>query len=317
MSMANDSGNNPVMMVLGDFQFSLNSIVFQEWQRSTGWKWPAQERFGQLDALQFTGLENDTLQLPGVLYPNWKGDIGSLDDLRQMADAGVPYLLVDSMGFVQGRWVIEKLDEKQAAHDASGTPRKVEFSLALKKFDDGEVASDASDILDSVSSAASAASSAATSGTSAALSGFASMAKSVQSGAASALGSLKSAAAQVSAAVTPVMTQAASAVGALNRSIDVVNDLRATANDVAAQVKSIGTVAGALSGTKTLMDKVSALGTHAASATRVVDNIRLISGVPAAATNALNAASTATTGVSTLLASTENAASALLKKLTS
>lgn len=314
--MANDSGNNPVMMVLGDFQFSLNSIVFQEWQRTTGWKWPAQERFGQLDALQFTGLENDTLQLPGVLYPNWRGDIGSLDDLRQMADAGVPYLLVDSMGYVQGRWVLEKLDEKQAAHDASGTPRKVEFTLALKKFDDGETADDASSILDSVSSAASTVANA--SSTSTALSGFASMAKSVQSGAATALGSLKSAAAAVTESVAPVMTQAASAIGAVNRSIDVVNDLRATANDVAAQVKSIGTVAGALSGTKTLMDKIGALGSHAASATRVVENIKLIAGsVPASATSALNAASTATTGVSTLLASAETTANALLKKLTS
>ncbi|SAL03080.1 bacteriophage tail-related protein [Caballeronia fortuita] len=315
--MANDSGNSPVLMVLDDFQFSLNTIVFQEWQRTTGWKWPAQERFGQMDALQFTGPENDTLVLPGVLYPNWKGDIESLDALRQMADQGSPYQLVDSMGFVQGRWVIEKLDEKQAAHDTSGTPRKVEFSLSLKKFDDGETASDASDILDNASSAAGAVTGA-TSSTASALSGFSGMVKSVQSTAATALGSLKSAAAQVTAAVAPVMAEAASAVGALNRSIDVVNDLRATAADVAAQVKSIGTVAGALSGTKTLMDKVGALGSHAASATRVVDNIKLMaSGIPASATSALDAASTATTGVSSLLASTESAANSLLKKLTS
>jgi phage protein U len=312
--MAADSGNNPVMMVLGDFQFSLNTLVFQEWARTTGWKWPAQERFGQLDALQFTGPDAETLQLPGVLYPNWRGDISSLDELRSMGDNGQPFLLVDSMGYVQGRWVIQKLDEKQTSHGTDGTPRKVEFTLELRKFDDGEPADNGSSILDKVSSVASSV----TSGTTAsALSGFAGMAKSVQSSAATALGTLKSAAAQVTSVVAPVLSDAASAVGALNRSIDVVNDLRATANDVAAQVKSIGTIGGALSGTKTLMDKVSALGIHAASATRVVENISLSAGsVAPAVASALKSASTATTGVSSLLASADSAASALLKKLT-
>jgi phage protein U len=303
-------------MMLGDFQFSLNTLVFQEWARSTGWKWPAQERFGQLDALQFTGPDAETLQLPGVLYPNWRGDYASLDQLRQMGDDGQPLLLVDSMGFVQGRWVIEKLDEKQSSHGTDGTPRKVEFTLELRKFDDGEAADDGSSILSKVSSAADAASAAASGSAAGALSGFAGMVKSVQSTAATALGSLKSAAAQVATVVAPVLSQAASAVGALNRSIDVVNDLRATATDVAAQVQSIGTVGGALSGTKTLMDKVQALGIHAASATRVVENVSALAGsVPSAVTSALNAASNATTGVSTLLANTESAASSLMKKL--
>lgn len=306
------------MMVLGDFQFSLNTIVYQEWQRSTGWKWPSQERFGQLDALQYTGLGEEVLVLPGVLYPNWKGDIDSLDELRGMADDGVPYLLVDSMGYVLGRWVIEKLDEKQTLHDSSGTPRKVEFSLSLKKFDDGETAADASSILDSVSSAASAVSGAAASSDASALSGFSSMAKSIQSSAATTLGSLKSAAAQVTATVAPVMTQAASAVGALNRSVDVVNDLRSTASNVAAQVQSIGTLAGALSGTKTLMDKVRALGSHASSATLVVQNIGLLAdNQPSNVRTVLSSAAVATTSVSSLLSSAESAGSALLAKLTS
>lgn len=313
--MATDSGNTPVLMVLGDFQFSLNTLVFQEWQRKTGWKWPGQERFGQLDALQFTGLGEDTLQLPGVLYPNWRGDIANIDDLRAMGDEGQPFMLVDSMGNVLGRWVIESFEEKQSLHDATGKPRKVDFVLSLKKYDDGETADDGASILDQVSSAATAVAS----GTdAAAVSSFSSMASSIQSTAANALGNLKSAVSSVTATVAPVLSEAASAVGALNRSIDVVNDLRSTAADVAAQVKSIGNTAAAIGGAKTLLGKISALGMGAASATRVVENVALIGGTSNLSVSSVMAsAHAATTSVSSLLASASSASSKLISSLTS
>jgi phage protein U len=315
--MASDSGNMPTLMVLGDYMFSLNTLVFQEWARTTEWKWPAQERMGQLAAKQFTGRGEDSLELPGVLYPDYKGDIQGLDELRAMANDGLPYDLTDSMGFYQGRWIIERLDEKQTQHKTDGTPRKVEFTLRLSIYDDGEGADDGSGILDQASSVAAAASSATSSATTTALSGFAGMVKTVQSSAASALGSLKAAATQVQTAVAPVLAEANSAIGALNRGMDVVKDLRATAQEVAQQVQSIGNIGGALSGAKTILDKIDTLGIHAASATRVIDNISLMAGtLPSQATAALATAGRATTAVSTLLADTQTATSALIKKIT-
>jgi phage protein U len=311
--MANDSGNLPTMMVLGDYIFSLNTLVFQEWARTTEWKWPAQERMGQLAAKQFTGRGEDALELPGVIYPDYKGDIQSLDELRAMANDGLPYDLTDSMGFYQGRWVINRLDEKQTHHKTDGTPRKVEFTLRLSIFDDGTTADDGSSVLDKASGAATAATTA--TGTTSALSGFASMAKTVQTTAATALGSLKAAAAQVQTAVAPVLAEANSAIGALNRSISVVNDLRSTAANVAAQVQSIGNIGAVLSGSKTLLDKIEALGTGASSATRVIGNISLVAGsVPSSVSTALSSASNATASVSSLLDSTKTAANSLLAK---
>lgn len=57
----NSSGNAPVMLMLGGFKFSINTAVFTELQRSTGYRWPAQERMGQYDALQYTGPGEDRI----------------------------------------------------------------------------------------------------------------------------------------------------------------------------------------------------------------------------------------------------------------
>lgn len=298
------------MMVLGDYLFSINTLVFQEWARSTEWRWPAQERMGQYDALQFTGPGPDTLELPGVLFPNWRGDINGLDELRGMGDDGQPYQLVDSMGYVQGRWIMERLDERQSHHMVNGKPQKVDFTLRLRKFDDGEEIDDGASILDKATGAISAAT-----GKGGPLSGVADMVGKIQSGAASVLGDLKSAAAQVQAAVAPVLADAASVVGAVNRGIAVVNDIRAVASQVEQQVKSIGNIGAALSGATTLFEKAQALGLHAASASVVIENISSIAGtLPAAAASAMSAANNATKGVSGLLASTQSAAQSILSK---
>lgn len=309
-----DAGNTPVLMVLGSFQFSLNTLVFNEWSRTTEWKWPDQERLGQLDALQFTGPGKESLTLPGELLPNFKGDVKGIDTLRGLADDGVPYLLTDSYGFVLGRWVIESIDEKQTIHDTKGKPQKIEFTIKLRKFDDGQKPDGTSnaglpdapaDILGPVTDAS-------------AVSGFSSMVKSVQASATSAIGQLKAVSAQVTAVVAPVLAQATSAVGAINRSLAVVTDLRNTAGEIGAQVQAIGNIAGAASGAKTLVDKITSLGIRASSATSVIGNITALAGAtPVAVTNVLSTATNATTGVSTLLASASNAASALEKKFTS
>lgn len=306
-------GNMPTMMVLGSFQFSLNTIVFQEWARKNKWKWGALERMGQFDALQYLGPENDTLELPGVLYPKWKGDINSLDTLRSMGDAGVPYQLVDSMGYTQGRWIIEGLDERQGQHDVDGTPKKIEFTLSLKLYDTGDDTDDGSSILSQVSSAASAA----TGANASAVSGFSSLVSTVQSNAAAALGTLKSAVAQVQTAVAPVLSEAASVVGAVNRSIAMVNDVKNAATNIEQQVKAAGNIAGALSGAKTLLGKVSALGVQGTSATAVIGNVTsVIGGLPAAAQSALQTANAATVGATAMLNSTQSDVSSFISTYT-
>lgn len=136
----NDSGNAPALLMLGGFKFSLNTAVFQELQRSTAFRWPAQERVGQFDALQFTGPSEDRITLPGTVYPNFRGGEMQIDDLRAIAAQGKPLRLIGPTGTILGLWVVESVEEKQGAFNVDGKPRRQDFTLVLKKFgDDADV----------------------------------------------------------------------------------------------------------------------------------------------------------------------------------
>lgn len=132
----NDSGNAPVMLMLGGFKFSLNTAVFQEVQRSTSYRWAAQDRLHKFDALQSTGPGDDRITLPGVVYPDWRGGVGQLDDLRALANEFRPLQLIDSFGMLLGLWVIDSIEEIQTEFKPDGTPRKQQFTVSIRKFDD-------------------------------------------------------------------------------------------------------------------------------------------------------------------------------------
>lgn len=126
-----------VMMQLGEYQFSVNTAAYQDLRRSSEYRWKNQERVGQLDALQYTGQGSDTITLSGVVFPGYKGGTGQLNAMRAQAGTGQPLLLVDGQGFIHGRWVIEKIDEQQAVFARAGVPRRQQFSLQLRKYDNG------------------------------------------------------------------------------------------------------------------------------------------------------------------------------------
>ena len=123
------------MLRLGNFNFSLNSAVFQEMRRTSDFKWEAQDRVGQRPALQFTGLGEDTITLPGVTYPEYKGSSNAMEQMRKMAAAGEPYLLLDSQGRIYGRWVITNVEETRGTFAVFSQPKKIEFNVTIKCFD--------------------------------------------------------------------------------------------------------------------------------------------------------------------------------------
>ncbi len=133
---SHDSGNAPVMMMLGAFKFSLNTAAMQDVDRSTGYRWPAQERIGKLDALQFTGPGADTITLPGVVYPDFRGGAGQIEQLRGLARKGAPLRLIAGTGAVLGMWVIENVRERQSAFKPDASFRRQEFEVSLRKFSD-------------------------------------------------------------------------------------------------------------------------------------------------------------------------------------
>lgn len=126
-----------MMMALGLFVFMRSTLPYQEFQRQSDWRHPTNSRVGARPASQFVGPGDDKITLSGVLVPEIAGARLSLDLLRLMADMGMAWPLVEGSGRLHGLYVIESLSETGTLFFRDGAPRRIEFSLALKRVDEG------------------------------------------------------------------------------------------------------------------------------------------------------------------------------------
>lgn len=122
------------MMKLGEYTFSLDTAAYQSTSRTSQFNWPEQSRIGKHPQLQFVGRGSDTLSLPGIILPTFKGGVGQVDSMRTLAGKGKPLLLIDGLGKVHGYWCITSVKEKTSDYLAAGIPQKIEFTLELKCF---------------------------------------------------------------------------------------------------------------------------------------------------------------------------------------
>jgi phage protein U len=128
-----------MMMALGMFVFSLETLAYQEFQRQTDWRHASISRIGTNPARQFLGRGDDSITLPGVLLPGLTGSQLSLDALRMMGDTGKAWPLVEGTGRIYGLWVIESLSDTRTVFFPDGAARRIEFTLKLTRIDDGRV----------------------------------------------------------------------------------------------------------------------------------------------------------------------------------
>ena len=128
-----------MMMALGMFVFSLETLAYQEFQRQTDWRHGSTSRIGTNPARQYLGRGDDSITLPGVLLPALAGSPLSLDTLRMMADTGKAWPLVEGTGRILGIWVIEDISETRTLFFRDGAARRIEFTLKLARIDDGSI----------------------------------------------------------------------------------------------------------------------------------------------------------------------------------
>lgn len=128
-----------MMLALGMFVFSLSTLAYQELQRQTEWRHPSNSRVGAAPARQFVGRGDDIITLPGILFPELAGTTLSLDALRLMANTGKAWPMIEGSGRIYGLWVIESLSETKTVFFRDGTPRRIEFTLTLKRIDDDQL----------------------------------------------------------------------------------------------------------------------------------------------------------------------------------
>lgn len=128
-----------MMMCLGQFVFSLSTLAYQDFQRQTQWRHPSNSRVGARPARQFAGPGDDTITLQGLLAPELTGTIESLDKLREMADTGSAWPLVEGTGRVYGLYAIESLSEGKTLFFQDGAARRIEFTVNLVRVDDDRI----------------------------------------------------------------------------------------------------------------------------------------------------------------------------------
>lgn len=125
-----------VMMALGSFRFSMDTAAFDDFQRTTGFNWSEQARIGTNPALQFVGKETETINLKGLIYPEFKGGFKQIEEMRRIGHEGKALRLVSGLGDNLGQWVISSVTDTQTIFTFAGLPQKMEFRLSLKRYDD-------------------------------------------------------------------------------------------------------------------------------------------------------------------------------------
>lgn len=124
-----------VMMMLGDYQFSIRTAAYEELRRKHEWRWKPVKPVGRMPKHHFLGPDEGTVSLSGTIHPHYLGGLGQIDDMRAVADRGEPQMLVDGMGKVWGHFVVMSLEETHRDVTAYGAPLTLEFRLELTETD--------------------------------------------------------------------------------------------------------------------------------------------------------------------------------------
>lgn len=120
---------------LGLFVFDLASFPFADVSHRIDWRQAKTERIGARAASQYLGPGDETVGLAGAIVPEVAGSYGAIATLRQMADQGEAWPLVDGAGVVWGNFRIVGMDARRRYLLVDGTPRMIDFTLDLDRVD--------------------------------------------------------------------------------------------------------------------------------------------------------------------------------------
>jgi phage protein U len=301
-----------VMMSLGQFQFGISTAAYQELERATEYRWPNQERFLQSEALQFVGPGGDTINLPGVIYPEFRGGTGQLDAMRALAAQGQPQTMIDGNGNIMGRWVIERVQEKGSVFAAAGVARKQEFTISLRKFGELGAGGGALGVLLGGVSLASGA-------TSSPLAGLANLTTSAGSQAAGFAASLSGAMNQVTAMASQIGSTVNGVLGPISRAVGVANSLKSAATDAKRMLGSTATTLSGISSATSLVNAAASAVNNAGAAgamlKRSVADLTSLGTVPDAAMQTVQGALVTVNRLTAMATNTQVEGAKLLGRL--
>lgn len=124
------------LMALGMYLFEIPSLAYDQLKRKTDWQHASTGRIGARDATQFVGPGPETISLSGSAYAEIADGRAEIDTLRDMADQGEAWPLVDGTGTVFGDYVITAIDEGHSYVIEGGVPLRIDFGIELLRVGD-------------------------------------------------------------------------------------------------------------------------------------------------------------------------------------
>lgn len=120
-------------MALGEFVFGLGpDFAYERLERNTSGGWVDLDIISSKPLSHQTGQGLESLRLSGKAFR--AAGMAKLDELRALADARAPYVLVDGIGRVWGRWRVDRVSEQQSRVIDDGTAMVIEWTLELQEF---------------------------------------------------------------------------------------------------------------------------------------------------------------------------------------
>ena len=122
-----------VLMSLGSLRFSVSTFVYDQFKRSTAYRWSSKNRAGRRPGFEFEGPGTETIEMSGVIYTGRAGT-GRVEDIRTEAARGKPLKLMDALGKDWGLWCITNVEEERQTFMFNGEPLKQTFSMSLTAY---------------------------------------------------------------------------------------------------------------------------------------------------------------------------------------
>lgn len=131
-----DSEPVKIMMMLGDFAFSIDTTAYNQLTREAQWRWGEQERIGKQDILQYTGKPGRTVTFTGATHAFFRNGALASDDLFDLAEQARPQQLVSGYGDVLGWWVITQFSDSTTRFLPGGGHRNRTWTMTIKHYAD-------------------------------------------------------------------------------------------------------------------------------------------------------------------------------------
>lgn len=125
-----------VMMMLGDFAFSVDTTAYNQLSREASWRWSEQERIGKQDLLQYTGKPGRTVRFEGESHAFFRNGVDAVSDLYELGDRAQPQQLVSGEGDVLGWWVVTDFSDTTNRFLPGGGHRNKNWTMTLKHYAD-------------------------------------------------------------------------------------------------------------------------------------------------------------------------------------